>query len=77
MSGDTRCYNESLHTAGMVGLRPSQEECDSSDVSGVAREISPSEGGSNGTSLNVGIDIVGEKPKHLGQGHIMHVKWYV
>ena len=37
-------------------------------MSGVARKIPPSEGGSNGTSLNVGIDIVGEKPNHLGQG---------
>ena len=46
----------------MVGLGPSHQECDSYDVSGVAREISPSEGGRVGTSSNVGFDIVGEKP---------------
>ena len=52
----------------MVGLRPSHQECNSSDVSGVAREIPPSEGGRDGTSLNVGNEIVGNKPKHSELG---------
>ena len=52
----------------MVGLGPRHQEYDSYDVSGVAREISPSEGGRDGTSLNVGNDIVVEKPKHSGLG---------
>ena len=59
---DTRCDTESLHAAGMVGLGPKHQEYNSSDVSGVAREIPPSEGGRGGTSLNVGNDIDGEKP---------------
>ena len=67
-SSDTRCDNKALHAAGMVGLGPSYQECDSYDVSGVAREIPPSEGGRNDTSLNVGTDIVGKKPKHSGHG---------
>ena len=37
-------------------------------MSGVARENQPSEGGRDGTSLNVGIDIVGKMPKHSGLG---------
>ena len=52
----------------MVGLRPSHQECNSSDVSGVAREIPPSEGGRDGTSLKVDNDIVGEKTEHAGLG---------
>ena len=47
----------------MVVLRPSHQEFNSSDVSGVAREIPPSVGGRGGTSLTVGNDIVGEKPE--------------
>ena len=39
-----------------------------SNVSGVAREILPSAGGRDDTSLNVGNDIVGNKPKHSGLG---------
>ena len=35
-------------------------------MSGVAREISPSEGGRDGFSLNVGNGIVDEKPEHAG-----------
>ena len=65
-SSDTRYYNESLHAAGMVGLGPSHQECESYDVSGVARENPPSEGGRNYILLNVGIDIVDKKPKHSG-----------
>ena len=59
---DTRCDNKPLHAASIVGLRPSHQEYNFSNVSGVAREIPPSEGGRYGTSLNVGNDIVGEKP---------------
>ena len=76
-SSDTRWDNESLHAAGMVGLGLSHQECNSSDVSGVAREILPSEDGRNVTSLNVLIDIVGESRSTQGKAHIMHVKWYV
>ena len=65
---DTRCDTESLHAAGMVGLGPKHQEYNSSDVSGVAREIPPSEGGRDGTSLNVGNDIDGEKPECSGLG---------
>ena len=65
---DTRCDNESLHAASMVGQRPSHQECNSSDVRGVAREIPRSEGGRDVASLNVGNDIVGEKPEHAGLG---------
>ena len=61
---DARCDNESLHAAGMVGLLPKHKERNSYDVSGVAREIPPSEGGQDGTSLNVGYDLVGNKPKN-------------
>ena len=50
----------------MVGLEPRHHVCYFSDVSGVARKIPPSEGGRDGTSLNVGNDIVGEKPEHAG-----------
>ena len=65
---DTRCNTESLHAADMVGLGSKHQEYNSSDVSGVAREILPSEGGRGGTSLNVGYDIDGKKPKHSGLG---------
>ena len=67
-SSETRCDTEILHAAGRVGLERKYQECNSFDVSGVAREISPSEGGRDGTSLNVGNDIVVEKPKHSGLG---------
>ena len=50
----------------MVGLRGRHPGSNSHDVSAVAREIPQSEGGRDGTSLNVGKDIVGEKPKHAG-----------
>ena len=50
----------------MVGLGSRHQGSNYSDVSGVAREIPPSEGGRNGTSLNVGIDIIGVG--HSGQG---------
>ena len=61
----------------MVGLGPSHQECNSSDVGGVAHDIPPRKDGLNGTSLNVGTDIGGENPKHSRKGHIMHVKWGV
>ena len=48
----------------MVGLGPSHQEYNSSDEGGVARDIPPREDGRNGTSLNVGTNIGGEKPKH-------------
>ena len=64
----TRCDNEILHDVGMIGLGTSHEECNSSGVSGVAREIPPIESSRDGTSLSVINDIVGEKPKHSGQG---------
>ena len=35
-------------------------------MSGVTCEIPPSKGGRDGTSLNVGCDIVGKKPEHAG-----------
>ena len=63
-SSDTRCDTESLHAASIVGIRPSHPECNLSD----AREIPLSEDGLNGTSLKVGIAIIGKKPKHSGQG---------
>ena len=63
---DTRCDTESLPAPAMVELGPRHQECNSSDVSGVALNISPSEGGRDGTSLNVVNDIVIEKPKHSG-----------
>ena len=65
---DTRCDNESLHAPSMVGLRARHPGNNSHDVSAVAREIPQSEGGRDGTSLNVGNDIVGEKPNHAGLG---------
>ena len=65
---DTRCDNESLHASSMIGHGPRHQECNSSDVSGVAREIPPSKGGRDGTSLNVGNDIVVENPEHAGLG---------
>ena len=65
---DTRCDNKSLHAASMVGLGPRHQGSNSSDVSGVAGDSSPSEGGRDGTSLNVGNDIVGKQPEHSGQG---------
>ena len=65
---DTRCDNESLYVEGMVGLGTSHHECDSSDMSRVVRENSPSEGGRDGTSLDFGNDNVGKKPKHSGLG---------
>ena len=48
----------------MVGPGPSHQECNSSDVSGVARENPSSEGVYDDTTLNVGIDIVVIWPKH-------------
>ena len=65
---DSRCDTESLHAASIVVLRPRHQECNSADVSAVAREISPSEGGRDGTSLNVGNNITGKKPKHSALG---------
>ena len=65
---DTRCDTESLHASSMVGLGPKHQECNSSDVSAVARENTQSKGGRGGTSLNVGNDIVGEKPECSGLG---------
>ena len=46
---DTRCDNEALHTEGMIDLEPRHQERNPSDVSGVAREIPPSEGGRDST----------------------------
>ena len=46
----------------MVGLGPSNQGCDSFDVCVVAREDAPSAVGREGTTLNVGNDIVGETP---------------
>ena len=65
---DTRCDTESLHASSMVGLVPKHQECNSSDVSAVARENTQSKGGRGGTSLNVGNDIDGEKPVCSGLG---------
>ena len=66
--GVTRCDNESLHAESMVGLGPSDEKCDSFDVCVVARENARSVVGREGTTLNVGNDIVGETPVSLGLG---------
>ena len=52
----------------MVGLGFTHQECNSSDVTGVAREIPTSEIGRDGTSLNLGNDIVGKKPENAGLG---------
>ena len=52
----------SLHAESMVGLGPSYQGCDSFDVCVVARENAPSSVGREGTTLNVGNDIVGETP---------------
>ena len=52
----------------MVGLEPCRQGYNFYDVSGVARDIPPIEGVRNGTSLNVGITIVGKMPKHFGLG---------
>ena len=61
---DTHCDNESLHADSMVGLGPSHQGFNPSDASVVAREIPPSEVGRDGTTLNVGNDIVGDTPRH-------------
>ena len=58
----TRCDNESLHAESMVSLGPSFQGCDSFDVCVVGRENAPSAVGREGTTLNVGNDIVGETP---------------
>ena len=65
---DTQCDNKLMHAAIIFFLGPSHQECNSSDVSGVARKISQIEGGRNRTSLNVGNDIIGEYTKQSGQG---------
>ena len=54
----TRCDNESLHTESMVGLGPSYQNCNSFDVCRVTRENAPSAVGREGTTLNVGNDII-------------------
>ena len=59
---DNRCDTASLHAAIMAGLGPSHQQCNSSDVSGEECEMPLSGGGRDGTSLNVGNDIVGENP---------------
>ena len=64
----TRCDNESLHAESMVGLGPSYQGCNSFDVCGVARENAPSAVCREGTTLNVGNDIVGETPLSSGLG---------
>jgi hypothetical protein len=61
---DTHCDNESLHAESMVGLGPSHQGFNPSDVSVVAREIPPKEVGRDGTTLNVGNDIAGDTPRH-------------
>ena len=58
----TRCDNESLHAESMVSLGPSFQGCDSFDVCVVGRENTPSVVGREGTTLNVGNEIVGETP---------------
>ena len=63
----TRCDNESLHAEIMVGLGPSYQY-DFFDVCVVARENVPSVVGREGTTLNVGNDIVGETPLSSGLG---------
>ena len=65
---DTRWLNESVHAEVMVGLGPGHQYYIYSDLSGVARETHPSEGGRDGTSLNAGIDIVGKISNHFGLG---------
>ena len=62
----TRCDNESLHAESMVGLGKSYQGCDSFDVCGATRKNSPSAVGREGTTLNVGNDIVGETPLSSG-----------
>ena len=64
----TRCDNESLHAESMVGLGPSYQWCDFFDVCVVARENAPSAVGREGTTLNIGNDIVGETPLSSGLG---------
>ena len=64
----TRCDNESLHAESMVGLGPSYQGCDFFDVCVVSRENAPSAVGREGTTLNVGNDIVGETPLSSGLG---------
>ena len=54
----TRCDNESLHAESMAGLGPSYRGCDSFDVRVVARENAPSAVSREGTTLNVGNDII-------------------
>ena len=61
---DTHCDNESLHAESMVGLGLSHQGFNPSDVSVVAREIPPIEVGRDGTTLNVGNDIVGDTPRN-------------
>ena len=62
----TRCDNESLHAESTVGLGPIYQGCDSFDVCVVSRENAPSAVGREGTTLNVGNDIVGETPSSSG-----------
>ena len=64
----TRCDNESLHAESMAGLGLNYQGCDSFNVCVVARENSPSAVGHEGTTLNVGDDIVGETPLSSGLG---------
>ena len=65
---DTSCDNDSLHAPSMVGLGPSHKGSDSHDASAVAREITQSEDGRDGTSLNVDKNVFGKQPEHSGQG---------
>uniref|UniRef100_A0AAV1UZG7 Uncharacterized protein n=1 Tax=Peronospora matthiolae TaxID=2874970 RepID=A0AAV1UZG7_9STRA len=52
----------------MAGLGLDYQGCDSFDACEVARENSPSLVGREGTTLNVGNDIVGETPFSSGLG---------
>ena len=63
---NTSCDNESL--CDSLGLGPNHHEYNFSDVSEVALANPQREGGRDGTSLNVGSDIIGENPKHSGRG---------
>ena len=62
----THCDNESLYAESMIVLGPIYQGCDSFDVCVVAREYAPSTVGHEGTTLNVGNDIVGETPLSSG-----------